>query len=131
MRQPRPYLADINVIPFVDVMLVLLAIFMITAPLMQHGMDVQLPNASTSPVEVKKVPTVTLKSNKTIYWDREEAADLQVLRGKLNEYLSQSQNGAIYFRADKTLDYGFIMKVLATIRRAGVQNIGMMTEPIA
>lgn len=131
MRQPRPYLADINVIPFVDVMLVLLAIFMITAPLMQHGMDVQLPNASTSPVEVKKVPTVTLKSNKTIYWDREEAADLQVLRGKLNEYLSQSQNGAIYFRADKTLDYGFIMKVLATIRSAGVQNIGMMTEPIA
>lgn len=131
MRQPRPYLADINVIPFVDVMLVLLAIFMITAPLMQHGMDVQLPQASTSPVEVKKVPTVTLKSNRTIYWDREEAADLQVLRGKLNEYLSQSQNGAIYFRADKTLDYGFIMKVLATIRSAGVQNIGMMTEPIA
>ncbi|MCH8207907.1 MAG: biopolymer transporter ExbD [Nitrospinae bacterium] len=131
MRQPRPYLADINVIPFVDVMLVLLAIFMITAPLMQHGMDVQLPQASTSPVEVKKVPTVTLKSNKTIYWDREEAADLQVLRGKLNEYVSQSQNGAIYFRADKTLDYGFIMKVLATIRSAGVQNIGMMTEPIA
>ncbi len=131
MRTPRPYLAEINVTPFVDVMLVLLAIFMITAPLMQHGMDVQLPNASTSPVEVKKVPTVTLKSNRTIYWDREEAADLQVLRGKLNEYLSQSQNGAIYFRADKTLDYGFIMKVLATIRRAGVQNIGMMTEPIA
>jgi len=131
MREPRPYLAEINVTPFVDVMLVLLAIFMITAPLMQHGMDVQLPNASTSPVEVKKVPTVTLKSNRTIYWDREEAADLQVLRGKLNEYLSQSQNGAIYFRADKTLDYGFIMKVLATIRSAGVQNIGMMTEPIA
>ncbi len=131
MRKPRPYLAEINVTPFVDVMLVLLAIFMITAPLMQHGMDVQLPNASTSPVEVKKVPTVTLKSNRTIYWDREEAADLQVLRGKLNEYVSQSQNGAIYFRADKTLDYGFIMKVLATIRRAGVQNIGMMTEPIA
>ena len=131
MRKPRPYLAEINVTPFVDVMLVLLAIFMITAPLMQHGMDVQLPNASTSPVEVKKVPTVTLKSNRTIYWDREETADLQVLRGKLNEYVSQSQNGAIYFRADKTLDYGFIMKVLATIRRAGVQNIGMMTEPIA
>ncbi len=131
MRKPRPYLAEINVTPFVDVMLVLLAIFMITAPLMQHGMDVQLPNASTSPVEVKKVPTVTLKSNRTIYWDKEEAANLQVLMGKLNEYVSQSQNGAIYFRADKTLDYGFIMKVLATIRRAGVQNIGMMTEPIA
>ena len=131
MRKPRPYLAEINVTPFVDVMLVLLAIFMITAPLMQHGMDVQLPEASTAPVEVKKVPTVTLKSNRTIYWDKEEAADLQVLMGKLNEYVSQSQNGAIYFRADKTLDYGFIMKVLATIRRAGVQNIGMMTEPIA
>ena len=130
MRKPRPYLAEINVTPFVDVMLVLLAIFMITAPLMQHGMDVQLPNASTDPVEVKKVPTVTLKSNKTIYWDREEATDLRVLRGKLNEYVSQSQNGAVYFRADKTLDYGFIMRVLATIRRAGVQNIGMMTEPI-
>ncbi len=131
MRKPKPYLAEINVTPFVDVMLVLLAIFMITAPLMQHGMDVQLPTASTAPVEVKKVPTVTLKSNRAIFWDKEEAADLQVLRGKLNEYVSQSQNGAIYFRADKTLDYGFIMKVLATIRRAGVQNIGMMTEPLA
>lgn len=131
MRTQRPYLAEINVTPFVDVMLVLLAIFMITAPLMQQGMDVQLPNASTAPVDLKKVPTVTLKANKTIYWDQEEAADLLALRGKLNAYVSESQNGGIYFRADKTLDYGFIMKVLATIRRAGVQNIGMMTEPLA
>ncbi len=131
MRRERDYrlMADINVTPLVDVMLVLLVIFMITAPLMQHGIDIELPRESTSAVEVKEVPTITVKRNKAIFWNKEAVPTLLALTERLNGYLSRKKDGAVYFRADRTLDYGFVMKVMATIRRAGVQNIGMVTEP--
>lgn len=129
MKKHTAYLSEINVTPFVDVMLVLLVIFMITAPLMQQGLEVKLPTATTTPVDVKDIPTVSLKSDRSIFWNKEETSDLSVLAERLNEYVNENQNGAVYFRADRTLDYGYIMKVMAAIRKAGVQNIGMMTEP--
>ena len=128
-RKATRLMADINVTPFVDVMLVLLVIFMITAPLMQHGMDLELPEESTQTVAAKDVPTVSVRSNKTIYWNKEKMATMMTLTEKLTGYLKKQKDGAVYFRADRSLDYGFVIKVMATIRRAGVQNIGMMTEP--
>ena len=122
-------MAEINVTPFVDVMLVLLVIFMITAPLMQHSLEVQLPKESTEPVQVKEIPSVTLKSNKKVFWNEDEMVNLLILSRKVEEYLSNNQNGGLYLKADKTLDYGFVMQVIATVRRAGVENIGMVTEP--
>ena len=85
---------------------------------------------AVAPVVVKDIPTVTLKSDRSIYWGKEEAANLSVLSEKLVEYVNESENGAVYFRADKTLDYGYVMMVMSAIRRAGVLNIGMMTEPL-
>jgi len=122
-------MAEINVTPFVDVMLVLLVIFMITAPLMQHSLEVQLPQESTEPVQVKEIPSVTLKVNKKVFWNEDEMVNLLILSRKVEEYLSNNQKGAVYLKADKTLDYGFVMQVIATVRRAGVENIGMVTEP--
>ena len=129
LRRRRPMMAEINVTPFVDVMLVLLVIFMITAPLMQHGLEVQLPQESTEPIPVRDIPTVTLKSNKKVFWDQDEIGNLMVLSRKAEEYLDRNQNGGVYLKADKKLDYGFVMQVIATVRRAGVENIGMVTEP--
>ena len=129
LRKRRPMMSEINVTPFVDVMLVLLVIFMITAPLMQHGLEVQLPQESTKPIPVKDVPSVTLKSNKKVFWNEDEMVNLLILSRKVEEYLSNNQNGGVYLKADKSLDYGFVMQVIATVRRAGVENIGMVTEP--
>ncbi|MBT5027030.1 MAG: ExbD/TolR family protein [Nitrospina sp.] len=129
LKQRRPFLAEINVTPFVDVMLVLLVIFMITAPLMQQGMEVQLPKESMTPIPVKEIPTITLKSNKKVFWKQEEQANLMGLTQKVEQYIQANKDGGVYLRADKTLDYGFIMHVLSTVKQAGVQNIGMVTEP--
>ena len=122
-------MAEINVTPFVDVMLVLLLIFIITAPLMQHSLEVQLPQESTEPVQVKEIPSVPLKGNKKVFWNEDEMVNLLILSRKVEKYLSNNQKGAVYLKADKTLDYGFVMQVIATVRRAGVENIGMVTEP--
>ena len=129
LKRRRPFLAEINVTPFVDVMLVLLVIFMITAPLMQHGMDVQLPKESIAPIPIKEIPTVTLKSNKKIFWKQEELANLMVLTRKVEQYLENKKDTSIYLRADKMLDYGFVMHVMATVKEAGIENIVMITEP--
>ena len=131
VKRRRPFLADINVTPFVDVMLVLLVIFMITAPLMQHGMDVQLPKESIAPIAIKEIPTVSVKSNKKIFWKKEELANLMDLTRKVKQYIRVDKSASLYLRADKMLDYGFVMHVMATVKEAGVENIGMVTDPLS
>jgi len=91
---------------------------------------VQLPKESISPLESKKTsPTITLKSNKRMFWGEEELETLPAMVERVKAFKSENEDGEIYLKADKMLDYGFVMHVLATIKRAGIQNIGMVTEP--
>ena len=96
---------------------------------MQHGMEVQLPKESIAPISLKEIPTITLKSSKKIFWKQEELANLIELTRKVELYIQTNKEGGVYLRADKTLDYGFVMHVLSTVKQSGVQNIGMVTEP--
>jgi biopolymer transport protein TolR len=122
-------MSDINVTPFVDVMLVLLIIFMVTAPMMVQGVDVALP-------EVSAKPMVTEKENLTVTIDREANVyinDFQVridfLREKLEKILAGQSDREVFFRADKEVSYGVVVNVMAEIKAAGVEKLGMVTDP--
>ena len=122
-------MSDINVTPFVDVMLVLLIIFMVTAPMMVQGVDVALP-------EVSATPMVTEKENLTVTIDREANIyinDFQVrmdfLKDKLEKILSGKTDREVFFRADKDVPYGVVVSVMAKIKAAGVEKLGMVTDP--
>ena len=122
-------MSDINVTPFVDVMLVLLIIFMVTAPMMVQGVDVALP-------EVSATPMVTEKENLTVTIDREANIyinDFQVrmdfLQEKLEKILVGKTDREVFFRADKDVPYGVVVGVMAEIKAAGVDKLGMVTDP--
>jgi len=122
-------MSDINVTPFVDVMLVLLIIFMVTAPMMVQGVDVALP-------EVSATPMVTEKENLTVTIDREANIyinDFQVrmdfLKDKLEKILAGKTDREVFFRADKDVPYGVVVGVMAEIKSAGVDKLGMVTDP--
>lgn len=122
-------MSDINVTPFVDVMLVLLIIFMVTAPMMVQGVDVALP-------EVSATPMVTEKENLTVTIDREANIyinDFQVrmdfLKEKLEKILVGKTDREVFFRADKDVPYGVVVGVMAEIKAAGVDKLGMVTDP--
>jgi biopolymer transport protein TolR len=123
-------LSEINVTPFVDVMLVLLVIFMVTAPMMQSGFDVDLPQVKAKTIQTNEKPLiVTISKDKKIeILDYEFTLDR--LKSKL-EFISKGRaDKEIYLKADKTVPYGFVMEVMAEIKNAGYERLGMITMPL-
>ena len=124
----RP-LSEINVTPFVDVMLVLLIIFMVTAPMMLQGIDVDLPETSTQPLRVRDEPLIlTVRKNGKYYLGRKEIP-ADALLPKLEAIFEGRDSKEIFLRADREAPYGLVAKALAAAREAGARQLGMVTEP--
>ncbi len=123
-------MSDINVTPFVDVMLVLLVIFMVTAPMMMQGVDVALPEATAKPLVAQKENlVVTIDKAQKVHINDFEV-DTEFLREKLAKILENQPDREVYFKADKEVPYGIVANVMAEIKGAGVKKLGMVTVPM-
>ena len=122
-------MAEINVTPLVDVVLVLLIIFMVTAPMLQMGIDVNLPKVKSRSIDVTEEKLVlTINGAKEIYINKNRIT-LSDLRIKLENIFSSRIDREIFMRADKSIPYGFVIEVMSEVRKAGVDKLGMITEP--
>jgi biopolymer transport protein TolR len=122
-------MSDINVTPFVDVMLVLLIIFMVTAPMMIEGLNVDLPEATAKPLDSEKEHLViSIDKNQLIYINDFKVA-VDFLGEKLNIILQGRSDREVYLKADKNIPYGIVVQVMAEIKKAGIEQLGMVTEP--
>ena len=127
-KNRKGLMSDINVTPFVDVMLVLLVIFMITAPLLQYGVEVDLPESSRHSLEVSKDQVVlSIMKDKTILIDRYKVP-LSGLGKKLRVIYRNRANKEIFLNADESVPYGFVVKTMAEIKAAGIDRMSLITE---
>ncbi len=134
-RTPRKkQMADINVVPYIDVTFVLLIIFMVTAPLVQTGVDVDLPQADTQPVEQVDTPPVIVSVDKNGGYfvdlgDQEnDPVDARTLLVRVAAVLRNKPETQIYIRGDEHVGYGKVVTVMAALKNAGVNNVGLMTR---
>lgn len=125
----RATLSEINVTPLVDVMLVLLIMFMVTTPLMQQGIEVDLPKTSSSGVELNDEPFVLVIGPDQKMTVAKTKIAMNELRPKLKAIFENKKNKQVYIQADRKVDYGFVAEAMAEVRAAGVFNIGLITLP--
>lgn len=127
---PNAPMAEINITPFVDVMLVLLIIFMVTAPMINKGVEIDLPKAKAQPMEVDESKLLmTIDGERRVF-----LGETQIPHAKLEDALANNvrlqREGEIYLKADRNIPYGFVVQVMAIIKKAGVPKLGMVTDPI-
>ena len=127
-REHRP-MSEINVTPFVDVMLVLLIIFMVTAPMMQQGLDVDLPETTTQPLRLQDEPLMlTVKKDGSAHLANVQVP-IEELEEKMAAILEGRPDKEVYLRAGKEAPYGSVVKVMAAARAGGAKSLGIVTEP--
>jgi biopolymer transport protein TolR len=123
-------MSDINVTPLVDVMLVLLIIFMVTAPMMMQGVEVNLPQTTAKSIKTREDPLIlTINKKREIYLEDSQIG-LKNLENKVKSIFKYRRNKELLLRADREVPYGFVIKVIAGVKRAGIDKLGMITEPI-
>jgi biopolymer transport protein TolR len=127
-------LAEINVTPFVDVMLVLLVIFMVTTPMMQSGMAVNLPQAETDTAPADPGLKLHVSADKFIHIDEGKgtlsAININLLENKLRSYYQGRDKKVVYINADESLPYGYIVSIMDIAKRCGVETVGLGTAPV-
>lgn len=121
-------LADINITPFVDVMLVLLIIFMVATPLMESGIPLQLPKANTKSLPRPEDPVILSLNKDSLVFIGKESIALESLPSRLKSAFANRTAQEIFIRADSSLPYGFVAKVMATVKNSGINKIGLVTE---
>ena len=128
-RQLGISLSEINVTPFVDVMLVLLVIFMVTAPMMQSGIGVNLPQAETESAPAEEGLTLIITKDKYIHMEN-SVINQFLLEQKLKEYFYGKEKRIVFIRGDESIPFGFLMRILDITKKAGVETVGLVTQPI-
>lgn len=133
-KSRRRFVADINVVPYIDVMLVLLIVFMVTAPLLMQGVEVELPKAVTTPLDSKdKEPLiVSIKANGTYYidlgGDKNRPAGLEEIVEKAAKVLAQMPDTPVLIWGDAKVEYGEVVNLMAALQGAGAPSVGLVTE---
>jgi len=121
-------MAEINIIPLVDVVLVLLLIFMLTAPMMYRGIDVNLPKASSKPTAVEERMVLTVTKDNALYLNDRRLSS-NGLEMELRRTFAYRTDKTLYLKADAGLAYGAVVETMDRVRRAGIERLGMVTEP--
>jgi len=125
----RRYVAEINVTPLVDVMLVLLIIFMVTAPMMTKGLDVKLPETTAKHIQQKKAPVIiTVKADGAVFLNNISANE-EIIRKTLAGMKQGGEAEQVLLRADREVPYGIVAGVIAATREAGIEDLGLVTDP--
>ncbi len=126
----RKLMSDINVTPLVDVMLVLLIIFMVTAPMMMQGVEVNLPKTTTSRIKNQEDPLVITVNRKKEIFLGTYRIRLKDLENKTRRIFENRRQKVLLLKADKDVPYGFVIKVISRVKKAGIDKLGMVTEPV-
>ena len=128
-RRLGPALSEINVTPFVDVMLVLLVVFLVTAPMLFRGIDVRVPRTETSTVQPEERLVLTVTKEGAVFVG-EQPITLDRLERLLASLRQRNQKAAVFLRADERAAYGSVVKVMDIVKKAGIDRLGMVTEPL-
>jgi len=124
----RRFLAEINVIPLVDVVLVLLVIFMVTAPMLYRGIDIKLPTSTSNTIRPEERIILTIERDQKLYMDKDPVSVRQ-LEFKLRTVKQRNAEVAVYLRADRDVPYGTVVQVMDGVKRSGIEKLGMVTDP--
>jgi biopolymer transport protein TolR len=126
--KPRQFLSEINVIPLVDVVLVLLVIFMVTAPMLHRGLDITLPTSASNNIQAEERLVVTIQKDRALFLGN-DLISLVDLRAKLEQAKNANQQVSVYLRADQTVPYGAVVQIMDEIKGAKIERLGMVTGP--
>jgi biopolymer transport protein TolR len=124
----RRFMAEINVIPLVDVVLVLLIIFMVTAPMLYRGIDINLPKSATNTIKPETRAVLSIERDRRLFLDKDPVSPVQLER-KLRTLKDQSSEVSVYLRADQDVPYGIVVEVMDSVKKAGIEKLGMVTDP--